>query len=61
MYLRFYGTGLDEIVDTLHRYYLYLIYQCMSDSYTKFHFESGKEVHSLEITCSKSKLYVAKF
>ena len=38
LHLQFYETGLDELEDTLHRYYLWLIYQPIPSPYTKFHF-----------------------
>ena len=38
LHLRFHQTGLDEPVHTLHRQYLWLVYQCMPDPYTKFLF-----------------------
>ena len=59
--LHFYGTGLDELADTLHFWLLWLIYQHMPCPYTKFHFESGKGLHFFELTCSKSKLRIRRF
>ena len=38
LHLPFYETGIDEKVDTLHRCYLWLVYQCMPSAYTKFRF-----------------------
>ena len=35
---RFNQTGLDELVDTLHRYYRWLVCQRMLGANTKFHF-----------------------
>ena len=38
LHLRFYQTGLDEPVDTLHRHYLWLVDHRMPGPKNKFNF-----------------------
>ena len=62
LHLRIYQTHVDELVETLHRYYLWLVYQRVLGRYTKNSFtESSKGLHSLELTCCKGKFCVRRF
>ena len=38
LHLQIYQTGFDELEDTIHRYYLWLVYQRMPSQYTKYRF-----------------------
>ena len=59
--LQFYQTHLDELVDILHRYYYWLIYQFLRNRYTIIIFEFRKRLHSLEFTCGKSNFRIETF
>ena len=61
LHLQFYQTGLGELEDTLHGYFLWLVYQRTQVHTPNFIFESSKGFHALEFTCDKSKFCTRRF